>query len=65
MPKFEPTARGDMVADRVRSWYEHNRPSWYEDRFRKRWQYTSDNFILGLINSVYDAENQISKLESQ
>ena len=63
MGKIEPTARGDMVADIVRSWYEHNKPSWWDDRFKKRWQYSSDSFMIDLINAVYEAEKQISLLE--
>lgn len=30
MTELEPTSRGDMIAELMRSWYEKNRESWWE-----------------------------------
>lgn len=46
-PIYDPTARGDAVAERLRAYYEANRPSWWERR-KRRWEITSDNLMLGL-----------------
>lgn len=52
---FEPTARGDQIAEEMRDYYEANREGWI-DRWRKRWAYTSDNLMLGLLNVALAAD---------
>ena len=61
--RMDPTARGDMVADKVRQWYEANRESWW-DRHKPgiigagpdRAGVHADNFILELIGVVYRSD---------
>jgi hypothetical protein len=58
---IDPTARGDMIAEKVRAWYEANRESWWDrhrpNADRKGWH--ADEFILGLIGAVHDAEKEV------
>lgn len=63
--KIEPTARGDMVAEAVRAWYEAHRESWW-DRHRPsadRHGRHADNFALELVAAVAHAEAVIAALE--
>lgn len=60
---IDPTARGDMVAEKVRAWYEANRETWWDrhnitglGREPDRSGAHADEFILGLINAVYRAD---------
>lgn len=55
----EPTARGDRIAGLMRTHYEANREGWW-DRLWKRWRYTSDNLMLGLLN-IADRELRRSR----
>lgn len=55
---LDPTSRGDIVAEKVRAWYEANRESWW-DRHRRmadRRGIHADEFILSLIQAVYAAD---------
>jgi hypothetical protein len=63
---MDPTARGDEVADKVRQWYEKNRESWWDrhkpgiiGRDPDRSGTHADEFMLRLIQAVYDADKQI------
>jgi hypothetical protein len=63
---IDPTARGDMIADKVRRWYEANRETWrdrhnypFRQGYPDRAGVTADNFILSLINAVHQAEREI------
>lgn len=65
--QIEPTARGDMLAEKVRHWYEANRESWW-DRVRPgadRRGAHADEFMLRLIGAVGDAEREIRKIEGR
>jgi hypothetical protein len=60
-PIHDPTARGDAVAERLRAYYEANRPTWWERR-RRRWEYTSDDLMIGLANqAIYWTEKLTPK----
>lgn len=55
-----------MLAEKVRTWYEANRESWW-DRHRPRAERKgecADNFMIRLIGAVYEAEIEIAKLEA-
>jgi hypothetical protein len=62
---MDPTARGDIIADKVRVWYEANRESWW-DRHKPgiigsgpdRDGSHADEFMLRLISAVYRAEKE-------
>lgn len=57
---MDPTARGDMLADLVRQWYEANRESWW-DRHRPnadRYGAHADEFMIRLVNAVHSAEKK-------
>jgi len=62
---MDPTARGDMIADKVRQWYEANRESWW-DRHKPgivgadpdRSGVRADEFILRFISAVHRAEKE-------
>jgi hypothetical protein len=56
----DPTARADEVAEKVRLWYEANRETWWERR-RARYRYTSDSFILGLVQAVNHAQRSTAR----
>lgn len=65
---LDPTARGDMVADKVRTWYEANRETWWDRHnypFRQgypdRAGVTADNFILSLIQAVHRADEETQR----
>ncbi len=68
--KIEPTARGDMLADKVRAWYEANRETWW-DRHKPgifgaspdRDGSHADEFMLGLIGAVGQADRELQELE--
>jgi hypothetical protein len=59
---MDPTLRGDMIADKVRQWYEANRESWW-DRHKPgiigagpdRSGEHADEFMLRFISAVYRA----------
>lgn len=51
-PIYDPTARGDAVAEKMRQYYEAHRESWW-DRIWKRWRYTNDGLMLGLAGEAY------------
>ena len=66
---MDPTARGDMIADKVRQWYETNRESWWERRrtlFHEpdRSGVHADEFMLRLIGAVHKAEADVAALSS-
>jgi hypothetical protein len=54
----DPTSRGDAVAREVREWYERNRESWWNrlTSSAARKGIVADDFMLGLINAVHEAE---------
>ncbi len=62
---MDPTARGDMIADKVRTWYEANRETWW-DRHNilgfghepDRSGVHADEFMLRLIAAVHRAEEE-------
>lgn len=56
---LDPTTRGDIVAERVRAWYERNRETWWARNNWLSWGSApdragvhADNFILELISAV-------------
>jgi hypothetical protein len=60
---MDPTSRGDIVAEKVRRWYEANRETWW-DRHKffpfamsdpDRTGTHADEFMLRLIGAVYAA----------
>lgn len=59
---IDPTSRGDMIADKVRIWYEANRETWWQRHrpqifsYRNNSGIVADEFILGLVASVREAE---------
>jgi hypothetical protein len=62
---IDPTSRGDMIADKVRAWYEANRESWWDRHDFLGLGHTpdragahADNFILGLIQAVNRADKE-------
>lgn len=61
---LDPTARGDMVAERLRRWYEAHRESWW-DRHRfigaapDRAGVHADEFMLGFIIELGRIEAEI------
>lgn len=62
---MDPTARGDIIADKVRAWYEANRETWWDRHnypFRQGYPdrngVTADNFMLRLIQAVHTAEEE-------
>lgn len=59
LSQIDPTSRGDIIAERVRSWYERNRETWWERNNPGIWGSApdragvhADNFILELISAV-------------
>jgi hypothetical protein len=65
---IDPTARGDMIADKVRQWYEANRESWWDrhsitglGRSPDRSGVHADEFILRLISAVHKAEEDVPR----
>lgn len=71
---MDPTSRGDLIAQRVRDWYEANRESWF-DRHAiglllkghalgaspDRTGEHADEWILGLIQAVHQIEREVPK----
>ena len=63
---MDPTSRGDLVAEKVRQWYEANRETWW-DRHKPgifgaspdRDGSHADEFMLRLIHAVYQAERDV------
>ncbi len=63
--RMDPTARGDMIADKVRQWYEANRETWWA-RHKPgimgagpdRAGVHADEFMLRLIQAVYRADRE-------
>jgi len=60
---MDPTARGDLIAAKVRRWYEANRESWWArhklgiiGRSPDRDGLHADEFMLRFINAVHEAE---------
>lgn len=60
---LDPTTRGDIIAEKVRAWYEANRETWWQRHKPGIWGSApdragvhADNFILRLINTVYRAD---------
>lgn len=64
----DPTARGDQIAFYLRYWYEKHRES-LSERYWKRWEYTADEFMLGLIQEVHrisqEAKRQMDERKLQ
>lgn len=65
---MEPTARGDLVAEKVRRWYEANRESWWDrhhvnflGRSPDRDGTHADEFMLRLIGAVYQADRDVGE----
>ena len=62
---MDPTARGDLVASKVRAWYEANRETWW-DRHKPgiigagpdRSGVHADEFMLRFIGEVYRVDNE-------
>jgi hypothetical protein len=57
---LDPTTRGDVMAEKVRAWYEANRESWW-DRHRPaadRKGVHADNFALRLLSYVERVLNE-------
>lgn len=65
---MDPTSRGDLVAEKVREWYEAHRESWW-DRHKPgifgastdRSGVHADEFMLRLIGAVHHAEKEAGK----
>jgi hypothetical protein len=58
---LDPTSAGDLIAEKVRSWYEANRESWW-DRHRPsadRKGVHADEFMLRLIRVVGLARQEV------
>lgn len=62
----DPTARGDGVADYVRSWYEANRESWWDRHGWGSWRrgLVADEFMIGLVQEVDRILTEAKKVES-
>jgi hypothetical protein len=62
---YDPTAYGDRVAAKVRTWYEANRESWWSRHWwglgagPDRAGVHADEFMLGLLNAVYRADQEV------
>ena len=62
---MDPTARSDMIAEKVRAWYEANRESWWARHRPQIFSYrdnsgvVADEFMLGLLGAVRDAEREV------
>lgn len=62
---MDPTTRGDIIAEKVRAWYEANRERW-RDRHNPlglfgvpdRAGVHADNFILRLVQAVNQADEE-------
>lgn len=60
---MDPTSRGDLIAEKVRRWYEANRETWW-DRHRifapspDRDGTHADEFMLRFIGAVYQADEE-------
>lgn len=69
---FDPTSRGDEVADYVRRWYEINRESWF-DRHQinpfgsatDRSGVHADEFMLRFLGEVGRIEAEAAKVKSR
>lgn len=65
MSNMDPTARCDLIAAKVREWYEANRESWWQRHRPQIFSYcdnsgiTADNFALGLVEAVRRAEAEV------
>lgn len=65
---MDPTARGDLIAEKVRAWYEANRETWW-DRHKPgivgagpdRSGVHADEFMLRFIGAVHEAEAAVSR----
>jgi len=57
---MDPTSRGDMIASRMRDYYEANRETWLERR-HKHWTVAADNLMLGLLGVVITADRELPK----
>ena len=63
---MDPTSRGDLIAEKVRQWYEAHRETWW-DRHKPgiigaspdRDGSHADEFILGFIQAVRQAEKEV------
>lgn len=55
---LDPTLRGDLIAEKVRAWYEANRETWWDRRrpAADRKGVHADNFILELVQAVQRAD---------
>lgn len=47
---LDPTTRGDLIAEKMRDYYEAHRETWWQRR--KRRVGLADNLMLGLLNLV-------------
>lgn len=57
---IDPTLRGDLIAERMRDFYEANRETWWERR-KKRWTVSADNLMLGLLGVIEKADRELPK----
>lgn len=65
---LDPTARGDLIAEHVRRWYEANRESWWDRHRPGIWGSApdrsgahADNFMLRLVNAVREADEEVGR----
>jgi hypothetical protein len=50
----EPTADFDEAGRCLRAWYESHRESWWDRLwFNRRWRFSADEFMLGMLNEVH------------
>lgn len=68
---LEPTYRGDLLAEKVRRWYEANRESWFDrhkvnplGRDPDRYGTHADEFMLRFIGAVAQAEWEIQEIKT-
>lgn len=60
-PTIDPTSRGDLVAEKVRRWYEVNRESWWarhHPNADRKYRH-ADEFMLRLVAAVLEAEGAV------
>ncbi len=63
MTALDPTLVGDLIAERMRAFYEANRETWRERR-KQRWTSTADNLMLGLLSVALSANQEFSMTPS-
>jgi hypothetical protein len=60
---IDPTTRGDLIAEKMREFYEANRETWWERR-KKRFG-LADNLMLGLLNVATQASREIDDADGR